>query len=198
MGSVATRSVGDRRFFIDPSVIQKIVPYWTLDDAKECAKIAYGIVRERVINGNDRAYAVDDFISGAYEGIMLAKKRYEQGGNKLTVQQCRGYLRSYTAEEVKKKRRTTKLDVMHSGAKNLVYEQTEAVLEEIKDTDDDELREMIIDYIQSDYPDLFNFACAFFEQDGGRNALKKMFGKGYDKYRRQFIDAIEAFKDRSK
>ncbi|MDR0664772.1 MAG: hypothetical protein LBF86_04535, partial [Helicobacteraceae bacterium] len=61
--------------FIDPLTLRTIVPYWTAEEAEECAKMICAIVRDRVRNGSDLAYSADDFRSDAYEGIILAKQR---------------------------------------------------------------------------------------------------------------------------
>jgi hypothetical protein len=194
MAGVTTRSNGDRRLFIDPRVIQEIVPYWTEEEAKACAKMIYGIVKMRVINGSDPAYEANDFVSGAYEGIMLAKKRYEKEGSKLKVEQCRGYLRSYTAEEVKKKKRSRGLDVMDSGRGNLVYDETAM---EAPDKNSDAECQTIIEYIKRNYSHILAFARAYFEQEGNQRDLQKMFGGKYNKYQQQFRIAIKDFAARS-
>ncbi|MDR1912007.1 MAG: hypothetical protein LBQ52_06675 [Helicobacteraceae bacterium] len=187
-----------RNLFVNPRDLLAIVPYWTIKEAEECAKIIWAFTKIRVQNGSDRAYGASDFRSLAFEGILVAKQKYEKDGEKLRVEQCRGYIQSYTNEETRKKQRSNKLDVMHSGRNNLVYDKDDVALEKPDEGSDNTEYNAIIEYIKYNYSCVLTFARAYFDQDGDRRILQKTFGANYNSYKRQFITALKAFKEQSK
>jgi hypothetical protein len=187
----------NKRLFIDPNILLQIVPYWTAEEAEECAKMACAIIKERVRYGSDLAYDAAYFRAGAYEGIIRAKRRYEQNGEKLQVRQCRGYIRSYTAKEVQKKSRTTKLDVLDSGKKNLVYDCDKEAMEEAGGENEElnlkNTQEELESYIKRFHYNLLSFAKAFLSGQYSNAELKAKFGSRYGKLKKEFEAVSKAY-----
>ncbi|MDR1911305.1 MAG: hypothetical protein LBQ52_03015 [Helicobacteraceae bacterium] len=177
-----------RNLFVNPRDLLAIVPYWTIKEAEECAKIIWAFTKIRVQNGSDRAYGASDFRSLAFEGILVAKQKYEKDGEKLRVEQCRGYIQSYTNEETRKKKRKN-IDAMDSGKSNLVREDKAFTIESNTNEEEikEEQRQELIKYISRNEPRLLKFAKKYLLLDGDPKALKAEFGQTYSKNKKQFL-----------
>ncbi|MDR2033509.1 MAG: hypothetical protein LBP89_02625, partial [Helicobacteraceae bacterium] len=89
-----------------------LVPYWSITEAEECAKVVSYFCSKYSKMCRDPMYDFGDFVTLSYISILLAKKNCESKGGRLTPYQSRGYIKAYTRREVRKQETLKRLNVL--------------------------------------------------------------------------------------
>jgi hypothetical protein len=191
--------------YVNPRELMALVPYWSLAEAEECAKVVSHFSRVYSNMCRDPIYGFGDYVTMSYIGILVAKKCYEGKGKRLTPFMCRGYIKSYTRKEVRQQDTLKRINLLLANGEydwNVIFHEIEAYLsaynpmsEKQAEKDDPEnVKNDLLNHVLELAPYLYRFASDYFNMKGNERKLKKKYGDTFAKQKQRFFKLAREFK----
>jgi hypothetical protein len=191
--------------YVSPRDLAALVPYWSYEEAEECARMVNYFSGKYSNMCRDPMYDFGDFVTLSYISVLKAKKNYEGKGKRLTPFMCRGYIQGYARREARKQEALRRLNVLLANGEYdwaVIFAKIEPYLsvynpnaeEQAQRDDPSNVKRDLMNHILELAPYLYRFASDYFTMNGDEKKLKKKYGDTFSRQKKLFFKLSREFK----